>query len=149
HAPPAAPMDQLWAADRQSHAGRGGLAAVGTAAGVRLRPDRAGGDCGVGVGGSRSRPISRQDRAIWIKWWNSITSDEQHLDGNAAGGVLGQIFAFEMTTAEVICAHCDLVGPLGAALVYATTMGTISRCRDCGEALIRIAHGPRRFWVDF
>ncbi len=54
-----------------------------------------------------------------------MTSDEQHLDGNAAGGVLGQIFAFEMTTAEVICAHCDTVSPIGEAMVYATAMGTI------------------------
>jgi len=72
-----------------------------------------------------------------------MTIDEQHLDGNAAGGVLGQIFAFEMTTAEVICANCDAVGPIGAA------MGTIVRCPGCGEALIRIAHGPQRYWVDF
>ena len=78
-----------------------------------------------------------------------MTIDEQHLDGNAAGGVLGQIFAFEMTNAEVICANCDAVGPIGAAAVYATAMGTIVRCPGCGEALIRVAHGPRRFWVDF
>src|SRR5215470_8202318 len=65
-------------------------------------------------------------------------------DGNAAGGVLGQIFAFEMTTTEVICAHCDVVGPIGAAMVYATAMGTIIRCPRCREALMRIAHGPQR-----
>jgi Family of unknown function (DUF6510) len=57
-----------------------------------------------------------------------MTSDKQRLDGNAAGGVLRQIFAFEMMTAEVICAHCDAVGSLGAAVVYATAMGTILRC---------------------
>ena len=78
-----------------------------------------------------------------------MTIDEQQLDGNAAGGVLGQIFAFEMTTAEVICAHCDAVGPIGAAVVFATAMGTIIRCRGCGETLIRVAHGPQRLWVDF
>jgi hypothetical protein len=79
-----------------------------------------------------------------------MTSDQQHhLDGNAAAGVLGQIFAFEMTTAEAICAHCDAVGPIGAAVVYATAMGTIIRCPGCGEALMRIAHGPQRYWVDF
>jgi hypothetical protein len=78
-----------------------------------------------------------------------MSTDEQHLDGNAAGGVLGEIFAFEMTTAEVICANCDAVGPIGAALVYATAMGTIIRCPSCGEALMRIAHGPQRYWVDF
>ena len=78
-----------------------------------------------------------------------MTNDEQQLDGNAAGGVLGQIFAFEMTTAEVICAHCGAVEAIGAAMVYATSMGTIIRCRGCGEALMRIAHGPQRYWIDF
>lgn len=78
-----------------------------------------------------------------------MTTDQQHLDGNAAGGVLGQIFAFEMTTAEVICAHCDAVGPLGAAVVYASAMGTIIRCPGCSEPMIRVAHGPERFWIDF
>ena len=78
-----------------------------------------------------------------------MISDEQQLDGNAAGGILGQIFAFEMTTAEVICAHCGRVEPIGATMVYATAMGTIIRCRGCGEALIRISNGPRRYWIDF
>ena len=78
-----------------------------------------------------------------------MTSDEQHLDSNAAGSVLEQIFAFEMTRAEVSCANCDTVGPIGAAVVYTTAMGTIVRCPGCGEALMRIAHGPQRLWVDF
>ncbi len=78
-----------------------------------------------------------------------MMTDDRHLDGNAAGGVLGQIFALEMTTAEVICANCDTAGPIGAALVYATAIGTIIRCPGCGEALIRVAHGPQRYWVDF
>jgi hypothetical protein len=78
-----------------------------------------------------------------------MTIDKQHLDGNAAGGVLGQIFVVEMTTAEVICANCDAVGPIGAALVYAMAMGTIIRCPGCGEALMRIAHEPQRYWLDF
>jgi hypothetical protein len=78
-----------------------------------------------------------------------MTTDDRHVDGNAAGGVLGQIFAFEMTTAEVICGSCDTVGPIGAALVYGMAMGTIIRCPGCGEALIRVAHDPQRYWVDF
>ena len=78
-----------------------------------------------------------------------MTTDDRRLDGNAAGGVLGQIFALEMTTAEVTCANCDKSGPIGAALVYASAIGTIIRCPGCGEALIRVAHGPQRYWVDF
>jgi hypothetical protein len=34
-------------------------------------------------------------------------------------------------------------------MVYATAMGTIIRCRGCGEAMMRIAHGPQRYWIDF
>jgi ribosomal protein S27E len=78
-----------------------------------------------------------------------MTSDEQQLDGNAAGGILRQIFAFEMTTAEVICANCGNVEPIGAEIVYETAMGTIIRCRGCGEALMRIAQGPQCYWIDF
>ncbi len=78
-----------------------------------------------------------------------MTTNDRHLDGNAAGGVLGQIFALEMTTAEVTCASCNMVGPIGAALVYGMAIGMIIRCPGCGEALIRVAHGPRRYWVDF
>ncbi len=78
-----------------------------------------------------------------------MTIDDGHLDGNAAGGVLGQIFALEMTTAEVTCANCDTAGLIGAAMVYASAIGTIIRCPGCGEPLIRVAHGPRRYWVDF
>src|SRR4051812_3972128 len=117
-------MEWLPAADRPRHAGGGGLAALRAAAGVCLRPDRAGRDGRVGAGGARSRLAARQDRALWSEWRKSMTIDEQHLDGNAGGGVLGQIFAFEMTNAEVICVHCDAVGLLGAAVVYATAMGT-------------------------
>ena len=78
-----------------------------------------------------------------------MTTDDRHLDGNAAGGVLGQIFAHEMTTAELSCAGCARVGPIGAALVYGMAMGTIIRCPGCGAALIRVARGPQRSWVDF
>ena len=78
-----------------------------------------------------------------------MTNEEQQLDGNAAGGILGQIFAFEMTTAEVICTQCGAIEAIGATIVYATAMGTIIRCRGCGEPLIRIAHGPQRYWIDF
>ena len=49
-----------------------------------------------------------------------MTTGDQHLDGNMAGGVLGQIFAFEMTTADVICTICDAVGPIGAIVLYIT-----------------------------
>jgi len=77
-----------------------------------------------------------------------MMNEQQRLDGNAAGGILGQIFAVEMTSAQVTCAGCSHEWSIGATVVYATPMGTIIRCPGCDTALIRIAQGPQRLWVD-
>ena len=74
--------------------------------------------------------------------------DEHKLDGNAAGGLLGEIFAFEMTTAQAACASCGAFWRVGQMMVYAHDMGTIVRCAACDNALIRIAHLPGRYWLD-
>ena len=74
--------------------------------------------------------------------------DEHRLDGNAAGGTLGEIFAFEMTTAQAACASCGAVSRVGQMMVYAHDVGTIVRCATCDNALIRVAHPPRRYWLD-
>jgi ribosomal protein S27E len=78
-----------------------------------------------------------------------MTTDEYALDGNVAGGVLSQIFAFDATVARITCAGCGMGSVLAEAVVYASAMGTIVRCRGCGSAMIRIAHIPQRFWIDF
>jgi hypothetical protein len=62
-----------------------------------------------------------------------------HLDGNAAAGLLAEVFTIEATTAVVTCAGCGGSGPLGAAVAYVSEMGTVVRCANCGEPLIRAA----------
>jgi hypothetical protein len=47
--------------------------------------------------------------------------DELRLDGNAVGGLLGEIFPFEMTTAQVTCANCGSLWRVGQAMVYGDT----------------------------
>ena len=74
--------------------------------------------------------------------------DEQRLDGNAIGGLLGEIFPFEMTTAQVTCANCGALWRVGQTMVYTHDMGTIVRCSTCDNALIRVAHAPGRYWLD-
>jgi ribosomal protein S27E len=74
--------------------------------------------------------------------------DENRLDGNAAGGLLGEIFAFEMTTAQVTCASCGTHSRIGQAMVYGHGMSTIVRCARCDNALIRIAHPSGRYSLD-
>ena len=74
--------------------------------------------------------------------------DEHRLDGNAAGGTLGEIFAFEMTTAQAACAACGTVARVGQAMVYVHDLGTIVRCATCDNPLIRVAQNPRGHFVD-
>jgi NAD-dependent SIR2 family protein deacetylase len=63
----------------------------------------------------------------------------EHLDGNAAAGLLAEVFTMEATTAIVTCAGCGGSGPLGAAVAFVSEMGTVIRCANCDEPLIRAA----------
>ena len=76
--------------------------------------------------------------------------DERRLDGNAAAGVLAEIFTFEMTTTRTTCALCGATGALGAQMVYMSEIGTVVRCAACDNALIRVARqdDAGRYWLD-
>jgi hypothetical protein len=75
--------------------------------------------------------------------------DELRLDGNAAAGTLGEVFCFEVTTAEYACGGCGRTDRLGGAMVYEVReLGIIVRCPSCDNALIRLAHNPGRYMVD-
>ena len=75
--------------------------------------------------------------------------DELRLDGNAAAGTLGEVFSFEVTTAENACGGCGRAGRLGGAMVYEMRqLGIIVRCPGCDNALIRLAHNRGRHMVD-
>ena len=45
-------------------------------------------------------------------------TDETHVDGNALGGMLLEVFGREMTDAHGACATCGAVHPVGAMRVY-------------------------------
>ena len=70
------------------------------------------------------------------------------LDGNAAGGLLREVFAFDATAARTNCAGCARVAPIGELRLYAVEMGAILRCPSCNEAVVRIARTPRGLWLD-
>jgi hypothetical protein len=75
-------------------------------------------------------------------------SDDRMLDGNAAAGLLAELFTVEATTAVVTCAGCGTAGPIGAAAVYATDMGLVVRCVHCSAVLIRGAELRDRIVLD-
>ncbi len=66
--------------------------------------------------------------------------DAMPLDGNAMGGLLQEMFAPEMTAAEITCAGCGTVAAVGAVSVYGVGMGAIFRCAHCDTAMLRLTH---------
>ena len=75
--------------------------------------------------------------------------EETKLDGNAAGGVLREIFPFEMTMAQATCDGCGTTGAVAVQAVYMSNMGVIVRCLACESALMRVARGSSgRYWLD-
>lgn len=64
------------------------------------------------------------------------------LDGNAASGMLAEIFMYDMTSAQGTCANCGHSGPLGALLMYGGQTGIILRCPTCDHVQLRIMHIP-------
>jgi hypothetical protein len=58
------------------------------------------------------------------------------VDGNAMGGVLGEVFIADMTAARVACSGCGAVEPLGAEPAYTHAPGVVLRCRHCHGVLL-------------
>ena len=73
---------------------------------------------------------------------------DNKLDGNAAGGILHEIFPFEMTLVQATCANCGESNVVGALAVYMHGMGTIMRCPSCDHVLIRVAQIRENYCLD-
>jgi Family of unknown function (DUF6510) len=73
---------------------------------------------------------------------------EKKLDGNAAAGILQEIFPFEMTLAQATCTACGMTNVIGATAAYMHGMGTIVRCPRCDKVLIRIVRARGRYLLD-
>ena len=73
------------------------------------------------------------------------------LDGNAAAGMLGEIFVLEMTSAQTTCAHCGYVASLGSLVLYGGQMGMVLRCPTCEQIQMRVVRIPEsggQYWID-
>ena len=75
-------------------------------------------------------------------------TDELQLDGNAAAGLLTEVFTTEATAAVVRCASCGTEGPVGGAAVYANTPGLVIRCTSCSDVIMRFARIRGRLVAD-
>ena len=70
------------------------------------------------------------------------------LDGNAAAGLLREIFGREMTVACGTCTSCGAVGQLGGVHVYMQAPGVVVRCPSCTQVLMRVVRGRDRYWLE-
>jgi len=73
---------------------------------------------------------------------------ENKLDGNAAAGILQQIFPFEMTMTQITCTGCGATMAMGATAAYMHGMGTVLRCPISDTVLIRVAQIKGRYFLD-
>lgn len=76
-----------------------------------------------------------------------MAEQELRLDGNAAGGLLQEVFVHELTAARGACATCGTVGPMGAQHLYMSprSPGAVLRCSACEGVLMVIVHAGGRF----
>ena len=70
------------------------------------------------------------------------------LDGNAASGLLSELFALDVTVAEVTCDCCGAVTQVGETKVYGGIMGAIFRCAQCDSVVMRLVHTPVGLCLD-
>jgi hypothetical protein len=70
------------------------------------------------------------------------------LDGNAAAGLLQEIFVLEITTAQIQCEACGSTKAVGCLRVYAIPMGAVLRCHHCDGIVMRAVHTPHGRWLE-
>ena len=79
---------------------------------------------------------------------STIPTDGARLDGNAAAGLLSELFAREITTARSMCNGCGAVESVGALHLYALEMGAVLRCPGCDSVVLRMTRTSKELWFD-
>ena len=70
------------------------------------------------------------------------------LDGNAAAGLLAQVFCGEPSGARIICAGCGETAVIGALPAYGLELGAVLRCANCDTAVLRVGAAGNMLWLD-
>jgi Family of unknown function (DUF6510) len=75
-------------------------------------------------------------------------ADALRLDGNAAAGILSELFVPDLTAARATCAGCGATRSVGALAVYAHGMGTVVRCPGCDAVILCVTRTATQVWLD-
>ena len=68
----------------------------------------------------------RAENATWV------------VDGNAAAGILSEVFTGDVTRMLAECGGCGSVAPLAEAVVEIDETAAIVRCRGCTHTLVTV-----------
>jgi Zn finger protein HypA/HybF involved in hydrogenase expression len=70
------------------------------------------------------------------------------LDGNAAAGLLQEVFSAEMTAAPTECASCGRQGEVGTLMAFVQAPGVVLRCPACESVMVRMVRADRFIYLD-
>jgi hypothetical protein len=70
------------------------------------------------------------------------------LDGNAAAGILSEIFVLEMTNNRVECVNCGRQGEIGTLLAFTQSPGIVLRCPSCEHVILRAVQSAEMIYLD-
>lgn len=78
-----------------------------------------------------------------------MDESQLRLDGNAAAGVLQEIFVQDLTAARGACASCGRVADIGAQHLYMYPLapGAVLRCNSCESVLMVVVRDGGRHRV--
>lgn len=91
----------------------------------------------------RSQTVSRKSAKTHPR-----PADAMRVDGNAAAGMLSELFTPDLTSARARCAGCNATQAIGALLVYAHGMGMVARCPSCEGVIMRVVKTPTHIWFE-
>jgi hypothetical protein len=75
-------------------------------------------------------------------------TEQDYLDGNAAAGMLSEVFSADITTAVGQCVNCGDESVVARGRVYVDEHGLILRCSVCGDVLAVASERGGRLCLD-
>jgi hypothetical protein len=78
----------------------------------------------------------------------TMKDTDLRLDGNAAAGLLFEVFGSEMTSALGTCDNCGATNALGAMQLYVHAPGNVLRCPACTAILMCVVRLPAGLVVE-
>ena len=69
------------------------------------------------------------------------------LDGNAAAGIVREVFVHELSAARGACASCGAIAQMGSQhlYMYPRSPGAVMRCATCQDVLLVFVHAGGRY----